>query len=63
MSNFLDNTKFNDRSQRDKMLRLSQSYSTGKNKVLAQQHFRDVLRVNACETKDHAVNYDAQLKK
>lgn len=62
ISNFLNDTKFRDRGQRDRIFALSQSYNTGK-VVQLQQHFKTVLKVGACETKDHAVNYDAQLQK
>ena len=62
MANILDNSKYRDRRQRDEMLRLSQRYHTSK-KVIAQPHYKTVLKVGAGETRDHEVNYDAQLQK
>ena len=44
------------------MLRLSQHYHV-KKPSFALKHFKSVLKVSSCETKDHAVNYDDQLQK
>lgn len=62
MSSLMSKGSVQDRRIRDEMLSRSQHYRVGSKKPM-KRHFKDVLRVKSCETKDHAVDYDAMLQK
>ena len=60
MSSLMGKGGVHERRIRDEMLSRSQHYRIG-SKIKTKRHFKDVLRVKPCETKDHAVDYDAML--
>ena len=65
ISSILDQKKYRDRRQREEMLRLSQRYTNvnRRSNLIDEKSFKNVLKVESCEQRDLAVDYEAQMEK